>query len=187
MSDGAAGQSEPTVVIRPAVVTDCVQLHANLEAINLFEKRDMTLPQLSVADLERDGFGPERVFWALVADRGGELIGHAIYTLNWAGYDGIGRCLFLADLFVRESARRLGVGRRLMRALAAAAVRRGAPHIDFTVYGWNEPALRFYRSLGGRSATDNDQLTCYYCDQTAVRRLAAEHEKEVSAADSAAH
>ena len=174
-SDSAAGQPEEAVVIRPAVVSDCGQLCDNLTAINTFERRDMSLPQLSVADLERDGFGPQPVFWALVAERGGQLIGHAIYTRSWAGYDGIGRCLFLADLFVRESARRLGVGRRLMCALAAAADREGAPHIDITVYGWNETALQFYRSLGGRSATDEGNLICYYCDRTAVRRLAAQH------------
>ena len=162
MSDPAADRpaADAPVVIRPAVVSDCAQLRDNLMVINAFEQRDMSLPQLSVADLERDGFGPQPVFWALVAERGGRLIGHAIYTRSWAGFDGIGRCLFLADLFVRESARRLGVGRRLMRALAAAAEREGAPHVDITVYGWNETALRFYRGLGCRSASGAANVPC---------------------------
>ena len=167
--------SSSPVVIRRAVVADCVQLEANLRAINEFERQDMTKPQVTVSDLERDGFGAQPAFWAFVADCGGQLVGHAIYTRGWAGYDGIGRYLYLTDLFVREQARRRGVGRRLVQAVAAVAVEDGAPHIEFTVYGWNEPALAFYRSLGCRSATDERRLLSYYCERQAVCQLASAH------------
>lgn len=178
-ADAADPAPSPSpIAVRAATEGDCDQIADNLRIINEFEQRDMSLPQLSAADLARDGFGPRPAFSCLVADDAGAVVGHAIFTRGWLGYDGIGKCLYLADLFVQEAYRKRGVGRRLVEAVAAAGVRDGAPHIEFTVYGWNEAALRFYKRLGCRSATDECELTSFYCEKEAVTKMAKRHEQE---------
>jgi len=56
----------------------------------------------------------------------------------------------VADLAVREDARRKGVGQALMHAGEAWARERGLPVLGLDVWSTNEPALAFYRALGYR-------------------------------------
>jgi GNAT superfamily N-acetyltransferase len=120
-------------------------------------------------DLRRHGFGPNRRFEALLAFVDDEPAGFALFFPDfstWRGRPG----LFLEDLYVREWARRRGVGRRLMARLATIAIERDWPAIHFNVLDWN-PARSFYGRLGieARSA-----WVPYGATGAALRRLAAE-------------
>jgi GNAT superfamily N-acetyltransferase len=120
-------------------------------------------------DLRRYGFGPERQFEALLAFLDGEPAGLALFHprfSTWLGRPG----MYLEDLFVTESARRKGVGRRLMTRLGSIAVERGWERIDFQVLDWN-PAREFYRRLGIEHL---GEWLRYGADAAALRRLSAE-------------
>ena len=120
-------------------------------------------------DLRRYGFGPERHFEALLAFVDDKPAGFALFYPDfstWQGRPG----LFLEDLFVREWARRRGVGRRLMARLAAIAIERDWPALHFNVLDWN-PARGFYRRLG--IETRSEWLP-YSATSEALRRLAAQ-------------
>lgn len=56
----------------------------------------------------------------------------------------------VADIAVREDARRMGVGRTLMQAGEAWARERRLPVLSLDVWSTNERALAFYRGLGYR-------------------------------------
>ena len=56
----------------------------------------------------------------------------------------------VADLAVIEGARRVGVGRALMRAAEAWARERGLAVLSLDVWSTNDRALSFYRRLGYR-------------------------------------
>jgi ribosomal protein S18 acetylase RimI-like enzyme len=56
----------------------------------------------------------------------------------------------VADLAVREDARRMGAGQALMQAGEAWARERGLPVLSLDVWATNQPALAFYRALGYR-------------------------------------
>ena len=56
----------------------------------------------------------------------------------------------VADLAVREDARRMGVGQALMQAGEAWARKRGLTALSLDVWSTNQPALAFYRTLGYR-------------------------------------
>ena len=98
----------------------------------------------------------------------GEPAGFALFFPDfstWRGRPGI----FLEDLYVREWARGLGVGRRLMARLAAIALERDWPALHFNVLDWN-PARGFYQRLG--ITTRSEWLPHRATDET-LRRLAA--------------
>jgi GNAT superfamily N-acetyltransferase len=135
----------PNIAIRFATAQDVGLLLQMIRELAAYEK----LAEEAVAseeDLLRYGFGRERRFEALIASLDGEPVGFALFLPDFSTFSGRPG-LFLEDLYVREAARRHGVGRRLMARLAAIAVERGCPALDFNVLTWN-PAQGFYRRLG---------------------------------------
>jgi GNAT superfamily N-acetyltransferase len=98
-------------------------------------------------------FGPSPSCEALVARRGGEPIGFALFHgtfSTWTCRPGI----WLEDLFVPERHRRGGVGGRLLSALAEIALQRGCPRLEWVALDWNTAALSFYDQLGAQPLSD---------------------------------
>jgi GNAT superfamily N-acetyltransferase len=82
---------------------------------------------------------------ALASD--GAVVGTALWFLNfstWRGTHGI----HLEDLFVQPQHRGSGLGRELLRTLAATCVERGYDRLEWAVLDWNEPSIAFYRAAG---------------------------------------
>lgn len=105
------------------------------------------------ADLSEALFGPAPVASCHVADLDGRVVGLALWFVNfstWRGKPG----LYLEDIYVDPSARRLGAGRALMAALRDMALHRGYERMDWSVLDWNTDAQAFYRSLGAEPLSD---------------------------------
>ena len=66
--------------------------------------------------------------------------------------------IYLEDLFVDEEQRGKGFGKALLVYLARLAVARNCGRLEWAVLNWNEPAIRFYQSLGARPM---DEWTVY--------------------------
>lgn len=104
----------------------------------------------------------------IIAELDGVAQGFAFFFLNfstWTGRPGI----YLEDLFVRPAARGRGLGLALMRKLARIAVDRGCSRLQWAVLDWNEPAIKFYRSLG---AEPMNEWTVWRVNGEALERLA---------------
>jgi GNAT superfamily N-acetyltransferase len=94
-----------------------------------------------------DGFGPSPRFELLIAELDGAATGYAMYH---AAYDSdiAATAVRLVDLYVDARARRVGLGRALMGALARETVRAGAKTLEWGVHEGNARAIDFYRALG---------------------------------------
>ena len=92
-------------------------------------------------------FGPAPRFELLVAEVDARVVAYAVFFPMYSTFRAESS-LYLEDLFVHPDARRQGIGRALMHALAGLAVARGCVRFEWTVLDWNEGAQRFYRSLG---------------------------------------
>jgi len=95
----------------------------------------------------RHGFGERPLFHVLIGELHGEPAGFALYFFGFSTWTGA-PVLYLEDLFVRPEHRKQRVGLSLMQALAREAVSRGCGRFVWQVLDWNDPALRFYESLG---------------------------------------
>jgi GNAT superfamily N-acetyltransferase len=157
-----------TVLIRFATADDVGLLLQLIRELAAYERA----PDAVVAtedDLCRYGFGPERRFEALIAFIDEKPAGFALFFPDfstWRGRPG----LYLEDLYVRDWARRLGVGRRLIARLAAIAIERDWPALRLMVLDWN-PARGFYRRLG---IEPRSEWQPYGATGEALRRLAAD-------------
>lgn len=125
------------------------------------------------ADVARaDGFGPHPAFRTIVAagDRG--LVGYALYTVAYETGWGA-RGAFLADLYVAPPARRRGIARRLMAAVARETAGNGACYMWWLAGEENAAALALYRGLGIREERNIECLL----DRGAFAALAAAAER----------
>jgi GNAT superfamily N-acetyltransferase len=134
------------VEIRLATVADVGTILTFIRDLARYERLEHNVVATE-EDLRRWLFGDQRIAETLLAIEGGEPVGFALFFLNFStflGQPGI----YLEDLFVRETARGRGVGKALLRALAALATARGYGRVEWAVLDWNEPAIAFYKRLG---------------------------------------
>lgn len=123
---------------------------------------------LNADQLRRALFGPAPAVFAHVAELDGEVVGCALWFLNFSTWDGE-HGVYLEDLYVRPSARGSGLGKALLVALAEECVRQGYTRLQWWVLDWNEPAIGFYTSLG---AVPMDEWTVMRVSGAALSRLA---------------
>lgn len=98
-------------------------------------------------------FGANAVAEAVLAEVGGKAVGFALFFRNFSTF--LGRPgLYLEDLYVCETSRGQGIGRRLLAHLAALARERGYGRMEWSVLNWNQPAIDFYESLGARAMSE---------------------------------
>ena len=105
------------------------------------------------AQLRATLFGVRPAAEVLIAELDGAAVGFALFFTNYSTFLGKPG-LYLEDLFVRPAARSHGVGHALMVKLAKLCVERDYGRFEWAVLNWNEPAIKFYRSLGAQPQTE---------------------------------
>jgi GNAT superfamily N-acetyltransferase len=118
--------------------------------------------------LARYLFGTTPRAEVIIGEIDGHAKGFALFFHNFSTFEGRPG-LYLEDLFVDPEARGSGLGRALLARLAQIAIERDCARLEWSVLDWNEPALRFYRSLG---ATPMDEWTVQRVDGMALTALA---------------
>ncbi|MBU4464365.1 MAG: GNAT family N-acetyltransferase, partial [Actinobacteria bacterium] len=132
--------------IRPAMPGDESGILACIQALADYEREPDAVAN-SVEALAATLFGEDPRAFCHVVDRGGEIVGIALWFFTystWTGRHGI----WLEDLYVNEAERGSGYGKALLATLAAICVERGYSRLEWTVLDWNTPAVGFYRSIG---------------------------------------
>ncbi len=77
-------------------------------------------------------------------------IGFALYFFNFSTF----LCkpgLYIEDLFIDEEYRNLGYGKKLLEYLATIAINNDCGRMEWWVLNWNEPSIKFYKSIGAKS------------------------------------
>jgi len=138
--------------IRPATRADAPVIASLVRELADYEKL-LDDAKATAEDFLREIERPNPVIHVLIAEWDGSPCGFALYFFNFSTF--VGRPgLYLEDLFVRPAQRSHGIGRALLRALARIASQRGCGRMEWAVLDWNEPALRFYKSLDARQMNE---------------------------------
>jgi len=138
--------------IRPATRADAPVIASLVRELADYEKL-LDDAKATAEDFLREIERPNPVIHVLIAEWDGSPCGFALYFFNFSTF--VGRPgLYLEDLFVRPAQRKHGIGRALLRALARIASQRGCGRMEWAVLDWNEPALRFYKSLDARQMNE---------------------------------
>ncbi len=113
-------------------------------------------------------FGEHPAAEVLLAIEGERTVGFAVFFHSFSTWLGR-RGLYLEDLFVRPEDRGKGYGKALLVALAQIARERKCGRMEWAVLDWNEPAIKFYRTL---AATPNEEWTIFRLTSDKIDRLA---------------
>jgi GNAT superfamily N-acetyltransferase len=125
--------------------------------------------RLTEEQLHASLFGERPALFGHVAEVEGTVVGTALWFLNfstWRGTHGI----YLEDLYVRPAFRGTGLGKELLRTLAAVCVERGYGRLEWSVLDWNTPSIDFYRAQG---AVPLDEWTVFRMTDDALTTFAA--------------
>lgn len=109
-----------------------------------------SLPDAIIAMTWARFFDPDEPVHALVADRGGQLLGLAHYLFHRSTISRANSC-YLQDLFTVPAARGMGVGRALIEAVYADARQAGASRVYWQTHETNATAMQLYDRLAEKS------------------------------------
>jgi GNAT superfamily N-acetyltransferase len=140
------------ISIRPACRDDASLV---LEFIRGLAEYEKLLDEVSATekDLAETLFDAGAVAEVLIAEWDGAPAGFALFFPNYSTFLGKPG-IYLEDLFVHPEFRGNGIGKSLLARVALLAVQRGGARLDWVVLDWNDPALRFYESIGAKALGD---------------------------------
>lgn len=140
-----------SVLIRKGEKSDMPALLELIRELAIFEKEPDAVV-VTVADLERDGFGPIPLFRTFIASVNGSVVGMALYYYRYSTWKG--RTIHLEDLIVKEQMRGSGLGFALYREVMAQGKIDQVRRIEWNVLNWNTPAIDFYLKSGAKVFED---------------------------------
>ncbi|MDH7912250.1 GNAT family N-acetyltransferase [Winogradskyella sp. SYSU M77433] len=136
-----------------------------LELINelaIYEKEPDAV-EVTVADLEKDGFGDDKKFTCFVIEDNNTVEGLALVYTRYSTWKG--NVLHLEDLIVNEKHRGKGFGKKLLDTVVKHGKNLGVKRVSWEVLDWNEPAITFYEKNGANVMRDWDVV---HLDKTGI-------------------
>ncbi len=144
------------VKIRKAKKPDLPSILGLIKELAKYEKAAKEV-KVTVKELEKDGFGKNKVFdcFVAVSDKN-KVIGIALYYVKYSTWKG--KCLYLDDIIVTQSMRGKGIGKLLFDVLIETAKKMKVRKLEWQVLEWNKPAINFYKKYN--SSFDNEWVNC---------------------------
>jgi GNAT superfamily N-acetyltransferase len=139
------------IEIRKGESKDFVQVFALIKEFAIF----ITTPEkvlTSAEQMEAD----KDFFQCYVALDGDKVIGFATYF--FAYYSWSGKAIYLDDLYVKESYRRLGIGTKFFDTILETGKKANCKKLKWQVSNWNNKAIEFYKKRG--ADIDDVEINC---------------------------
>lgn len=153
------------ITVRPAKAEDCDAILRMIKALAAYQGvADRVTAKVDA--LQRDGFGPERKFEALIAEHNARPVGLAMFQSHYASWEGA-TSLQITDLFVDEAVRGTGIGFRLVLEVAHVARDRGCTGLQLNMVHANPSRTSFDRM----GFEHQDDLLHYRLDAQALKQL----------------
>jgi GNAT superfamily N-acetyltransferase len=137
--------------IREGKIEDMPSVLNLIKELAHFEK-EADAVVITVADLEKDGFGNSPLFKTFVAEVGQEIIGMALFYPRYSTWKG--PTIHLEDLIVKKSKRGLNIGSSLYNEVIKYGNSLGVKRMEWVVLDWNTPAIEFYKKTGAHILDD---------------------------------
>jgi GNAT superfamily N-acetyltransferase len=144
--------SSPGLKLHPATESDIPVIHDFITKLAEYEKLSHEMIATK-AQLKKHLFGPKPVAEAIIARLAEKPVGFALFFTTFSTFSGLPG-IWLEDLFVLKENRGVGIGKALLRAVAAIALKRKYGQLEWTVLDWNTPAVNLYRKLGAKPMSD---------------------------------
>jgi len=141
------------VVFRKGEKVDMPSVHKLIKELASFEN-EADAVDVTIEELEKDGFGTKPLFNIFVAELRSEIVGMALFYSRYSTWKG--PTIHLEDLIVTKEKRGLKIGSTLYKMVLEYAYEKGVKRVEWAVLDWNEPAIKFYESTGATVLRDWD-------------------------------
>lgn len=116
--------------------------------------------------LEKSLFKEKRAE-VIIGEYKGKPVAFALFFHNFSTF--VGRPgLYLEDIYVNPDMRGYGIGKIFLSFLAKLAVERNCGRFEWCCLNWNEPSIKFYKSLGAKAM---DEWITFRLDGEELREL----------------
>lgn len=132
---------------RLATIQDMPRVLELITQLAIFEKEPNAV-EVTIKDLQRDGFGKTPKFVCFVVEVQNNVEGMALVYNRYSTWKGI--TLHLEDLIVNKSHRGKGLGAKLLDAVVTYGKQLGVKRISWEVLDWNTNAINFYEKKGAK-------------------------------------
>jgi GNAT superfamily N-acetyltransferase len=140
------------ITVRPAGAEDSALVLDFIQQLARYEKLEHEC--IATAEQIRETlFGPNAKAESLLAFEGENPAGFAVYFYSYSTFLAKPG-LYLEDLFVKPELRGRGIGKRIFLELLRIAAKNGCGRFEWSVLDWNEPAIKFYESLGAKAQAE---------------------------------
>ena len=139
--------------IRDATTEDMPSVLGLIKELAEFEKEPNAV-EVTVEELQNDGFGKNPAFKCFVAETDGKVAGTAIVFNRFSTWKG--KILHLEDLVVSQEMRGRGIGTALLDRVVQHGYNLGVKRINWEVLDWNEGAIKLYEAKGAKILRDWD-------------------------------
>ena len=129
--------------IRTGTIQDLPRLRELIVQLAVYEKEPNAV-EVTIAELEKDGFGDDAIFNFFVAEVEGVIQGIALHYFKYSTWKG--KCLFLEDIVVNQEFRGQGIGKLLFDEIVKVAAENQCKRLEWQVLKWNTPAIEFYKN-----------------------------------------
>ena len=157
--------SNSELIIRKATENDTELIYSLITKLAIYEKMENDV-FTSVAQLKENIF-KNNFAEVVIAEENSKPVGFALYFFNFSTFLGKPG-LYLEDLFVEDECRGKGYGKKLLLHLVKIAKEKNCGRMEWSVLNWNEPAIKFYESLGAKGM---DEWTVYRLDDKTMANL----------------
>lgn len=140
------------VVVRKGTAADIELLGELISALADYEHLPRPTPD-ALARLARDAYGENPRIDTWFGDLDGTTVGYAVTFYTYSTFLAL-PTFYLEDVFVLPAYRDRKVGKALFLHCARVAYEQGCGRMEWQVLHWNEPALAFYRHLGGQQMAE---------------------------------
>jgi GNAT superfamily N-acetyltransferase len=141
-----------TLRIRAAVAEDSQLILKFIKDLATYEKAGHEVTA-TIEDIRESIFGSDSPVKALICSKENIPIGFAVFFYNYSTWQGR-KGLYLEDLYIMPEYRGIGAGVQLLKYLARKAIAEGCGRFEWSVLDWNEPAIKFYQSIGAKQKTE---------------------------------
>ena len=151
--------------VRKATKNDMPSVLKLINELAVYE-REPDAVEVTVADLERDGFSDQPLFNCFVAEAEDKIVGMALFYNRYSTWKG--KTIHLEDLIVNEDYRGKGIGMQLYKKVMQFALEENIKRVEWVVLDWNTPAVNFYKNTGASVFSEWDTVQF---DQDSIKKF----------------
>ena len=146
------------ISIRKGIKTDLPEVLNLIKELADYENA-LHEVEITLSQLEEDGFGDYPYYHLLVAENNNQIVGLSFYWIRYSTWKG--KFLFLEDFVIKQKFRRKGIGSKLFEETIKICEELNLNWMIWQVLDWNAPAINFYKKYNAEISSSwlNGKLT----------------------------